>query len=148
MGFIKKRYEKIKNRYGIVVPSLIAISTIVNLIASIWVSSFIYEPNIVNPFYVFAVLFFPFTSIIVGVIIIIKFIVDAIMKKEGSHLKIVIVFIMGLMTVVPSMFVSKISTYIIKSNLDLFLDKKRRKRGQLTDVFQRQCIPWNKSPHL
>ena len=123
MGFIKKRYEKIKNRYGIVVPSLIAISTIVNLIASIWVSSFIYEPNIVNPFYVFAVLFFPFTSIIVGVIIIIKFIVDAIMKKEGSHLKIVIVFIMGLMTVVPSMFVSKISTYIIKSNLDLFLDK-------------------------
>ena len=65
MGFIKKRYEKIKNRYGIVVPSLIAISTIVNLIASIWVSSFIYEPNIVNPFYVFAVLFFPFTSIIV-----------------------------------------------------------------------------------
>ncbi|WP_297277626.1 ATP-binding protein [uncultured Brachyspira sp.] len=123
MDFIKKRYERIKKRYGIVVPSLIVISTIVNLIASIWVSSFIYEPNIVNPFYVFSVLFFPFTSIIVGIIIIIKFIVDAIMKKEGSHLKIVIVFIMGLMTILPSLFISKISTYIIKSNLDLFLDK-------------------------
>ena len=123
MDFIKKIYERIKKRYGIVVPSLIVISTIVNLIASIWVSSFIYEPNIVNPFYVFSVLFFPFTSIIVGIIIIIKFIVDAIMKKEGSHLKIVIVFIMGLMTILPSLFISKISTYIIKSNLDLFLDK-------------------------
>ncbi|WP_028331228.1 sensor histidine kinase [Brachyspira alvinipulli] len=123
MDFIKKRYERIKKKYGIVVPSLIVIFTIVNLIASIWVSSFIYEPNIVNPFYVFAVLFFPFTSIIVGVIIIIKFIVDAIMKKEGSHLKIVIVFIMGLMTILPSLFISKISKYIIKSNLDLFLDK-------------------------
>lgn len=88
-----------------------------------WISTFIYEPNIVNPFYVFAVIFFPFTSIIIGIILVIKFIIDAILKKEGSHLKLVIVFIMGLMTVMPSMLVSKISTYIIKSNLDLFLDQ-------------------------
>ena len=122
MEFIKNSYKRIKKRYGIVFPSIIFIVTIISLIASIWISSFIYEPNIVNPFYVFAVLFFPFTSIIVGVIIIIKFIVDAVMKKEGSHLKLVIVFIMALMTVLPSMLVSKISTYIIKSNLNLFLD--------------------------
>ncbi|PPS22292.1 sensor histidine kinase [Brachyspira murdochii] len=95
----------------------------ISLIASVWISTFIYEPNIVNPFYVFAVIFFPFTSIIIGIILVIKFIIDAILKKEGSHLKLVIVFIMGLMTVMPSMLVSKISTYIIKSNLDLFLDQ-------------------------
>ncbi len=122
MNIIKKLILKIKLRYGILFPSLICTFTLINLIAAIWVSSFIYEPNITNKFYMFSVLFFPFTSIIIGVIIIIKFILDAIMKKEGSHLKLVIVFIMGLMTVVPSIFVSKISTYIIKTNLNLFLD--------------------------
>lgn len=123
MKVIKKIYTKIKNRYGIVFPSLIVTFTFLILIVSIGISSFIYEPNIVDPFYMFAVIFFPAASIVVGVIIIIKFIVDAIFKKEGSHLKLVIVFIMGLMTVVPSMVISKISTYIIKSNLDLFLDQ-------------------------
>lgn len=123
MKVIKKIYTKIKNRYGIVFPSLIVTFTFLILIVSIGISSFIYEPNIVDPFYMFAVIFFPAASIVVGVIIIIKFIVDAIFKKEGSHLKLVIVFIMGLMTVVPSMVISKISTYIIKSNLDLFVDQ-------------------------
>ncbi|WP_258222360.1 sensor histidine kinase [Brachyspira hampsonii] len=74
-------------------------------------------------FYMFAIMFFPLTSIMIGVIVIIKFIVDAIMKKEGSHLKLVIVLIMGLMTVLPSIVISKISTYIIKTNLNLFLDQ-------------------------
>ncbi|MEI0540247.1 sensor histidine kinase [Brachyspira pulli] len=123
MKVIKKIYTKIKNIYGIVFPSLIVTFTFLILIVSIGISSFIYEPNIVDPFYMFAVIFFPAASIVVGVIIIIKFIVDAIFKKEGSHLKLVIVFIMGLMTVVPSMVISKISTYIIKSNLDLFVDQ-------------------------
>ncbi|WP_020003552.1 sensor histidine kinase [Brachyspira innocens] len=124
MKFIKNVFNKIKKRYGIVVPAIITIFTLINLIASVWISSFIYEPsNIAEPFYVFSVIFFPFTSIIIGIILVIKFIIDAILKKEGSHLKLVIVFIMGLMTVMPSMFVSKISTYIIKSNLDLFLDQ-------------------------
>ena len=124
MKFIKKLFDKIKKRYGIVVPAIITIFTLINLIASVWISTFIYEPsNIAEPFYVFSVIFFPFTSIIIGIILVIKFIIDAILKKEGSHLKLVIVFIMGLMTVMPSMFVSKISTYIIKSNLELFLDQ-------------------------
>ncbi|WP_297300061.1 ATP-binding protein [uncultured Brachyspira sp.] len=123
MKVIKKIYTKIKTRYGIVFPGLIITFTFLILIVSIGISSFIYEPNIVDPFYAFAVIFFPSASIVAGVIIIIKFIVDAIFKKEGSHLKLVIVFIMGLMTVVPSMVISKISTYIIKSNLDLFVDQ-------------------------
>ena len=124
MKFIKNVFNKIKKRYGIVVPAIITIFTLINLIASVWISTFIYEPsNIAEPFYVFSVIFFPFTSIIIGIILVIKFIIDAILKKEGSHLKLVIVFIMGLMTVMPSMFVSKISTYIIKSNLELFLDQ-------------------------
>ena len=123
MKVIKKIYTKIKTRYGIVFPGLIITFTFLILIVSIGISSFIYEPNIVDPFYMFAVIFFPSASIVSGVIIIIKFIVDAIFKKEGSHLKLVIVFIMGLMTVVPSMVISKISTYIIKSNLDLFVDQ-------------------------
>ena len=123
MKVIKKIYTKIKTRYGIVFPGLIITFTFLILIVSIGISNFIYEPNIVDPFYMFAVIFFPSASIVAGVIIIIKFIVDAIFKKEGSHLKLVIVFIMGLMTVVPSMVISKISTYIIKSNLDLFVDQ-------------------------
>ncbi|WP_297249018.1 ATP-binding protein [uncultured Brachyspira sp.] len=123
MNFIKKILLKIKNRYGILFPSLICFFTLVNLIATLWISSFIYEPNITNQFYMFSVMFFPLTSIIIGVIVIIKFIVDAIMKKEGSHLKLVIVLIMGLMTVLPSIVISKISTYIIKTNLNLFLDQ-------------------------
>ncbi|WP_157154041.1 sensor histidine kinase [Brachyspira murdochii] len=123
MKFIKNIFNNIKKRYGIVVPAIISLFILISLISSVWISTFIYEPNIVNPFYVFSVIFFPFTSIIIGVILVIKFIIDAILKKEGSHLKLVIVFIMGLMTVMPSMLVSKISTYIIKSNLDLFLDQ-------------------------
>ena len=123
MNFIKKLLLKIKVRYGILFPSLIFLCTLINFIAALWISSFIYEPNITNKFSMFAVMFFPFTSIIIGVIVIIKFIVDAILKKEGSHLKLVIVVIMGLMTVVPSIFISNISTYIIKTNLNLFLDQ-------------------------
>lgn len=124
MNFIKKTISKIKTRYGILFPSIICFFIILNFIAALCISSFIYEPNITNQFYMFSVMFFPLTSILIGVIVIIKFIVDAIMKKEGSHLKLVIVLIMGLMTVVPSLFISKISTYIIKTNLNLFLDQK------------------------
>ncbi|WP_300758154.1 ATP-binding protein [uncultured Brachyspira sp.] len=124
MKFIKNIFDNIKKRYGIVVPTIITVFTLISLIASVWISTFIYEPsNIAEPFYLFSVIFFPFTSIIIGIILVIKFIIDAILKKEGSHLKLVIVFIMGLMTVMPSIFISKISTYIIKSNLDLFLDQ-------------------------
>ncbi|CRF34688.1 histidine kinase [Brachyspira suanatina] len=123
MNFIKKIVSKIKTRYGILFPSIICFFVLVNFIAALWISSFIYEPNITNQFYMFSVMFFPLTSILIGVIVIIKFVVDAIMKKEGSHLKLVIVLIMGLMTVVPSLFISKISTYIIKTNLNLFLDQ-------------------------
>ncbi|WP_295157685.1 HAMP domain-containing sensor histidine kinase [uncultured Brachyspira sp.] len=121
MNIIKKLILKIKTRYSILFPSFIVI--VINLIAAIWTSSFIYEPNITNKFYMFSIMFFPFTSIVIGIIIIIKFIADAIMKKEGSHLKLVIVFIIGLMTVIPSIFISKISTYIIKTNLNLFLNQ-------------------------
>ncbi|EKV57787.1 sensor histidine kinase [Brachyspira hampsonii] len=123
MNFIKKILSRIKIRYGILFPSLICLFTLINFIATLWLSSFIYEPNITNQFYMFSIMFFPLTSIMIGVIVIIKFIVDAIMKKEGSHLKLVIVLIMGLMTVLPSIVISKISTYIIKTNLNLFLDQ-------------------------
>ena len=63
---------KIKNRYGIVFASVIVTFSFLFLIVSIGISSFIYEPNIVDPFYMFAVIFFPAASIVVGVIIIIK----------------------------------------------------------------------------
>ncbi|MEI0529715.1 ATP-binding protein [Brachyspira intermedia] len=141
MNFIKKILLKIKNRYGILFPSLICFFTLVNLIATLWISSFIYEPNITNQFYMFSVMFFPLTSIIIGVIVIIKFIVDAIMKKEGSHLKLVIVLIMGLMTVLPSIVISKISTYIIKTNLNLFLDQNINSSVEyVIDISNREII--------
>ena len=141
MNFINKILLKIKNRYGILFPSLICLFTIINLIGTLWISSFIYEPNITNQFYMFSVMFFPLTSITIGVIVIIKFIVDAIMKKEGSHLKLVIVFIMGLMTVLPSMVISKISTYIIKTNLNLFLDESINSSVEyVIDISNREII--------
>ena len=141
MNFINKILLKIKNRYGILFPSLICLFTIINLIGTLWISSFIYEPNITNQFYMFSVMFFPLTSITIGVIVIIKFIVDAIMKKEGSHLKLVIVFIMGLMTVIPSMVISKISTYIIKTNLNLFLDESINSSVEyVIDISNREII--------
>ena len=88
MKFIKNIFDNIKKRYGIVVPTIITVFTLISLIASVWISTFIYEPsNIAEPFYLFSVIFFPFTSIIIGIILVIKFIIDAILKKEGSHLK-------------------------------------------------------------
>ena len=65
----------------------------------------------------------PSSSIIVGVLIIIKFVLEAFKKKEGSHLKLAIVSIMAFMTVITSLVISKISYYIIESNLNLFTDK-------------------------
>ncbi|WP_241210681.1 hypothetical protein [Brachyspira hampsonii] len=88
MNFIKKILSKIKIRYGVLFPSLICLFTLINFIATLWVSSFIYEPNITNQFYMFAVMFFPLTSIIIGIIVIIKFVVDAIMKKRRLSFKI------------------------------------------------------------
>ncbi|OEJ14093.1 two-component sensor histidine kinase [Brachyspira hampsonii] len=141
MNFIKKILSKIKIRYGILFPSLICLFTVINFIATLWLSSFIYEPNITNQFYMFAIMFFPLTSIMIGIIVIIKFIVDAIMKKEGSHLKLVIVLIMGLMTVLPSIVISKISTYIIKTNLNLFLDQNINSSVEyVMDISNREII--------
>ena len=141
MDFFRKIFLKIKNRYGILFPSLICLFTLINFIAALYISSFIYEPNITNQFYMFSIMFFPLTSILIGVIVIIKFVSDAIMKKEGSHLKLVIVLIMGLMTVVPSLFISKISTYIIKTNLNLFLDQDINSSVEyVIDISNREII--------
>ena len=141
MNIIKKLLLAVKSRYGILFPSLISFFILVNLVASVWISSFIYEPNITNQFYIFSVLFFPLTSIIIGIIFIIKFITDALMKKEGSHLKLVIVLIIVLMTVIPSLFLSKISTYIIKTNLNLFLDHNINSSvSYIVDLSNREII--------
>lgn len=141
MNIIKKLLLAVKSRYGILFPSLISFFILVNLVASVWISSFIYEPNITNQFYIFSVLFFPLTSIIIGIIFIIKFITNALMKKEGSHLKLVIVLIIVLMTVIPSLLLSKISTYIIKTNLNLFLDHNINSSvSYIVDLSNREII--------
>ena len=114
-------FLKIKNRYGLIYLSLISIFIILDIIASAFITNFLYEPN-TNPLNLFLILFIPSTSIFVGIITIIKFILEAFKKKEGSHIKLVIVIIMALITILPSFIISYISSYIIKSNINLFIN--------------------------
>lgn len=114
-------FLKIKNRYGLIYLSVIFIFIILNIIASAFITNFLYEPN-TNPLNLFLILFIPSTSIFVGIITIIKFILEAFKKKEGSHIKLVIVIIMALITILPSFIISYISSYIIKSNINLFIN--------------------------
>ena len=123
MRIIKEFFIKIKNRYGGLYLSIVSIFVLLDLIASIYISSFVYEPNTTNLLYMFFTLFLPSSSIIVGVLIIIKFVLEALKKKEGSHLKLAMVSIMAFMTVITSLLISKMSYYIIESNLNLFTDK-------------------------
>ena len=123
MKIIKKFFINIKNRYGGLYLSIVSVFILLDLIASIYISSFVYEPNASNFVYIFFTLFLPSSSIIVGILIIIKFVLEALKKKEGSHLKLAIVSIMAFMTVITSLVISKISYYIIESNLNLFTDK-------------------------
>lgn len=114
-------FLKIKNRYGLIYLSVISIFIILDIIASAFITNFLYEPN-TNPLNLFLILFIPSTSIFVGIITIIKFILEAFKKKEGSHIKLVIVIIMALITIFPSFIISYISSYIIKSNINLFIN--------------------------
>lgn len=114
-------FLKIKNRYGLIYLSVISIFIILDIIASVFITNFLYEPN-TNPLNLFLILFIPSTSIFVGIITIIKFILEAFKKKEGSHIKLVIVIIMALITIIPSFIISSISSYIIKSNINLFIN--------------------------
>ena len=123
MKIIKEFFINIKNRYGGLYLSIFSIFVLLDLIASIYISSFVYEPNSSNFVYIFFTLFLPSSSIIVGVLIIIKFVLEALKKKEGSHLKLAIVSIIAFMTVITSLVITKISYYIIESNLNLFTDK-------------------------
>lgn len=114
-------FLKIKNRYGLIYLSVISIFIILDIIASAFITNFLYEPN-TNPLNLFLILFIPSTSIFVGIITIIKFILEAFKKKEGSHIKLVIVIIMALITILPSFIISYISSYIIKSNINIFIN--------------------------
>ena len=123
MKIIKKFFIKIKNRYGGLYLTTVSIFILLDLFASLYISTFVYEPNTSNLIYIFFILFLPSSSIIVGVLIIIKFVLEAFRKKEGSHLKLVIVSIMVFMTVITSLVISRVSYYIIESNLNLFTNK-------------------------
>ena len=114
-------FLKIKNRYGLIYLSVISIFIILDITASAFITNFLYEPN-TNPLNLFLILFIPSTSIFVGIITIIKFILEAFKKKEGSHIKLVIVIIVALITILPSFIISYISSYIIKSNINLFIN--------------------------
>ncbi|WP_281818360.1 sensor histidine kinase [Brachyspira pilosicoli] len=123
MKIIKELFFKIKNRYGGLYLSIVSIFILLDLIVSLYISSFVYEPNTSNLLYMFFTLFVPSSSIIVGIITIIKFVLEALKKKEGSHLKLAMVSIMAFMTVITSLVISKMSYYIIESNLNLFTNK-------------------------
>ena len=123
MKIIKKFFIKIKNRYGGLYLTTVSIFILLDLFASLYISTFVYEPNTSNLIYIFFILFLPSSSIIVGVLIIIKFVLEALRKKEGSHLKLAIVSIMAFMTVITSLVISRVSYYIIESNLNLFTNK-------------------------
>lgn len=120
MKKINNIFLEIKNRYGLIYLSIISLFIILDFIAAAFTTNFLYEPNI-NPINLFLILFIPSTSITVGVITIIKFIIEALKKKEGSHIKLVIVVIMALISILPSFIISYISSYIIKSNINLFI---------------------------
>lgn len=120
MKKINNLFLEIKNRYGLIYLSIILAFIILDFIASIFTTNFLYEPNI-NPVNLFLILFIPSTSITVGIITIIKFIIEALKKKEGSHIKLVIVVIMALISILPSFIISYISSYIIESNINLFI---------------------------
>lgn len=118
---IKNIFLRIKNHYGLAYISVISAFITLYMAASIFVTNFLYEPN-TNPLNLFLILFIPTTSITVGTITIIKFIIEAFKKKEGSHIKLVIVIIMALMTILPSFVITYISSYIIESNINFFIN--------------------------
>lgn len=118
---IKNIFLRIKNHYGLAYISVISAFITLYMAASIFVANFLYEPN-TNPLNLFLILFIPTTSITVGTITIIKFIIEAFKKKEGSHIKLVIVIIMALMTILPSFVITYISSYIIESNINFFIN--------------------------
>lgn len=120
MKKINNIFLEIKNRYGLIYLSIISVFIILDFIAAAFTTNFLYEPNI-NLVNLFLILFIPSTSITVGVVTIIKFIIEALKKKEGSHIKLVIVVIMALISILPSFIISYISSYIIKSNINLFI---------------------------
>lgn len=120
MKKINNIFLEIRNRYGLIYLSIISVFIILDFIAAAFTTNFLYEPNI-KPINLFLILFIPSTSITVGVITIIKFIIEALKKKEGSHIKLVIVVIMALISILPSFIISYISSYIIKSNINLFI---------------------------
>ena len=82
---IKKIFLEIKNRYGLVYLSVISILTILNFIAAAFTTNFLYEPNI-NILNFFLMLFIPTTSIGIGIITIIKFIIEAFKKKKKARI--------------------------------------------------------------
>jgi len=77
-------FLKIKNRYGLIYLSVISIFIILDIIASAFITNFLYEPN-TNPLNLFLILFIPSTSIFVGIITIIKFILEALKKRRFAY---------------------------------------------------------------
>ena len=68
---LKKIFLEIKRRYGLIYLSVISIVIILNFVAAVFITNFLYEPNI-NPLNFFLMLFVPTTSIAVGIIIVYK----------------------------------------------------------------------------
>ncbi len=118
---IKKIFTNI---HDLSFKTIIILLILLDLALSIFITLFIYEPNTDYRLYLFFIIFIPSVSMIIATSFIIKFIIDAFHKKEGSHLKLLIIVIMTIITLLPSIIISSISTYIIKYNLDLFLNNK------------------------
>ncbi len=128
---IKKHHSKIKknlsDRFGIPYIIIIFVSFVSVLIFSLWATFFLYEPQPKNaddfnhPFYIFMVIFFPAISIIGTFVTTTKFIIDAILKKQGARLRLTIVLIIIALTAIPSIFITYVSVNIIQSNLEVTL---------------------------
>lgn len=88
MKIIKDFFIKIKNRYGGLYLLIVSIFILLDLIASIYISSFVYEPNTSDLIYMFFTLFLPSSSIIVGVVTIVKFVLEAFKKKKALILNL------------------------------------------------------------
>lgn len=124
---IKNFFLRINIRFGLPYIIIASFFTIIIFFTSIGITLFLYEPTqtygVNRPLSIFLILFIPFTSIVIGIITIIKFIIDAVKKVEGAALRLIIVIMMALITVLPSIFITYISIYIIKSNLNISINK-------------------------
>ena len=126
---IKKSHSKIKknlsDRFGLPYIIIILVSFISVLAFSLWATFFLYEPNTTDdfnhPFYIFTVIFFPAISIIGTFVTTTKFIIDAILKKQGARLRLTIVLIIIALTAIPSVLITYVSVNIIQSNLEVTL---------------------------